>query len=52
MSKLTKRKSIVEVGKRCPTHYEINKTDRDKAILNANNCDPKLKEVKRYDLKR
>ena len=48
MSKLTKRKSIVEEGKRCPTHYEINKIDR----YQAEKCDPKQKEVKRYDLKR
>jgi hypothetical protein len=49
MSKLTKRKRDFD---KCPSYYEINRTDREKAILNAKNCDPKLKEVKRYDLKR
>lgn len=52
MSKLTKRKTIVEVGKRCPTNYEINKSNREQALINANNCDPRLKEPKKFDLKR
>lgn len=52
MSKLTKRKTIVEVGKRCPTNYEINKSNREQAMKVAENCDTKLKEPTKYDLKR
>jgi hypothetical protein len=52
MSKLSKRKSIVLVGKRIPTAYEIQKETTLKAIEVANNTDPKLKEVIKYDLKR
>ena len=52
MSKLSKRKTIVAVGKRIPTYYEIQKDRRLKAIEVANNTDTKLKEVINYDLKR
>jgi hypothetical protein len=52
MSKLSKRKSIVTVGKRIPTAYEIQKDNRLKAIEVANNTDPKLKEPTKFDLKR
>lgn len=52
MSKLTKIKEIDAYKPRLESIYEKQKNDREKAILNANNCDPKLKEVKRYDLKR
>ncbi len=52
MSKLSNRKSIVMVGKRCPNAYEMQKDNRLKAIELANNTDPKLKEVIKYDLKR
>ena len=52
MSKSSKRKTIVAVGKRIPTAYEIQKDNRLKAIEVANNTDQKLKEVIKYDLKR
>jgi hypothetical protein len=52
MSKLSKRKSIVTVGKRIPTAYEIQKDNRLKAIEVAEKTDPKLKEPTKYDLKR
>jgi hypothetical protein len=52
MSKLSKRKTIVAVGKRLPTNYEIQKDNRLKAIQVAEKTDPKLKEVIKYDLKR
>jgi hypothetical protein len=52
MSKLSKRKSPVLVGKRIPTAYEIQKDSRLKAIEVAEKTDPKLKEVIKYDLKR
>jgi hypothetical protein len=52
MSKLSKRKTIVAVGKRIPTAYEIQKDNRLKAIEVAEKTDPKLKEVIKYDLKR
>jgi hypothetical protein len=52
MSKLSKRKTIVAVGKRLPTNYEIQKDNRLKAIEVAEKTDPKLKEVIKYDLKR
>ncbi len=51
MSKLSNRKSIVMVGKRIPTAYEIQKDNILKAIEVANNTDTKLKEVIKYDLK-
>jgi hypothetical protein len=52
MSKLTKRKTIVEVGKRCPTNYEINKSNRDKAIEVAKNTPDEIKNKKiKYLLK-
>ena len=31
---------------------EMQMTERQKAIETANNCDPKLKKVVKYDLKR
>jgi len=52
MSKLSKRKTIVEIGKRCPTNYEIIKNNREQAIQVAMKCDPKLKQPIKYDLKR
>jgi hypothetical protein len=52
MGKLSKRKTIVAVGKRIPTYYEIQKDNRLKAIEVAEKTDPKLKEVIKYDLKR
>jgi hypothetical protein len=51
MSKLSKRKTIVTVGKRIPTAYEIQKDSRLKDIEVENNTDQKLKEVIKYDLK-
>lgn len=52
MSKLTKRKSIVEVGKRCPTNYEINKSNRDQAMKVAENTADEIKNKKiKYLLK-
>jgi hypothetical protein len=32
MSKLSKRKTIVEVGKRMPSFYEIQKENKQKAL--------------------
>ena len=52
MSKLRKLKDIETFKPRLETIYQERKTEREKAIETANNCDPKLKEVKRYDLKR
>lgn len=53
MSKLTKRKTIVEVGKRCPTNYEIVKSNREKALELSKNDYPHLKDKPiKYDLKR
>jgi hypothetical protein len=52
MSKLTKRKTIVLVGNRIDTIYEMTKNNREQALMVANNCDPKLKQPTKYDLKR
>jgi hypothetical protein len=52
MSKSSKRKTIVAVGKRIATAYEIQKDSRLKAIEVAEKTDQKLKEVIKYDLKR
>jgi hypothetical protein len=52
MSKLSKRKTIVTVGKRIPTAYEIQKDNRLKAIEVANNTPDEIKNKKiRYLLK-
>jgi hypothetical protein len=52
MSKLSKRKSIVAVGKRIPTAYEIQKDNRLKAIEVANNTPDEIKNKKiKYLLK-
>jgi len=52
MSKLSKRKSIVMVGKKIPTAYEIQKDNRLKAIEVANNTPDEIKNKKiRYLLK-
>ena len=52
MSKLSKRKTIVAVGKRIPTAYEIQKDSRLKAIEVANNTPDKIKNKKiKYLLK-
>ena len=52
MSKLSKRKTIVAVGKRIPTYYEIQKDSRLKAIEVANNTPDEIKNKKiRYLLK-
>ena len=51
MSKLTKRKTIVEVGKRCPTNYEIAKTEKEKAMQALELAKSQNKPIK-YDLKR
>jgi hypothetical protein len=52
MSKLSKRKTIVTVGKRIPTAYEIQKDSRLKAIEVANNTPDEIKQPTKYDLKR
>lgn len=52
MSKLTKIKEIDAYKPRLESIYEKQKNDREQAILNAKNCDPKLKKVVKYDLKR
>jgi hypothetical protein len=52
MSKLSKRKTIVTVGKRIPTAYEIQKDSRLKAIEVANNTPEEIKKPTKYDLKR
>ncbi len=52
MSKLNKRKTIVEVGKRFPTTYEVIKRNTEQALENARKCDLKLKQPIKYDLKR
>jgi hypothetical protein len=52
MSKLSKRKTIVTVGKRIPTAYEIQKDNRLKAIEVANNTPDEIKNKKiKYLLK-
>ena len=51
MSKLSKRKTIVTVGKRIPTAYEIQKDNRLKAIEVANNTPEEIKKPTKYDLK-
>jgi hypothetical protein len=52
MGKLSKRKTIVTVGKRIPTAYEIQKDSRSKAIEVANNTPEEIKNKKiRYLLK-
>jgi hypothetical protein len=52
MSKLSKRKTIVTVGKRIPTAYEIQKDNRLKAIEVANSTPDEIKNKKiRYLLK-
>jgi hypothetical protein len=52
MSKLSKRKTIVMVGKRIPTAYEIQKDNRLKAIEVASNTPDEIKNKKiRYLLK-
>ena len=52
MSKLQKRKTIVEVGKRCPTTYELTKNNREQAIKAAKNTPEEIKKPTKYDLKR
>ena len=52
MSKLSKRKTIVTVGKRIPTAYEIQKDSRLKAIEVAEKTPDEIKNKKiRYLLK-
>jgi hypothetical protein len=52
MSKLSKRKTIVAVGKRCPNAYEMQKENRLKAIEVANNTPDEIKNKKiKYLLK-
>jgi hypothetical protein len=51
MAKLRKLKEI-ESYKPIHTLYEQAKSNREKAIETAKNCDPKLKEPTKYDLKR
>ncbi len=52
MSKLSKRKSIVAVGKRCPNAYEMQKENTSKAIEVANNTPDEIKNKKiKYLLK-
>jgi hypothetical protein len=51
MAKLRKLKEM-ETYKPIQTVYEQEKSNRDKAIEVAKNCDPKLKEPTKYDLKR
>jgi hypothetical protein len=51
MSKLSKRKTIVAVGKIIPTYYEIQKDSRLKAIEVANNTPDEIKKPTKYDLK-
>jgi hypothetical protein len=51
MGKLSKRKTIVTVGKRIPTAYEIQKDNRLKAIEVANNTPEEIKKPTKYDLK-
>jgi hypothetical protein len=51
MAKLRKLKEI-ENYKPIHTVYENQKSNREKALETANNCDPKLKEPTKYDLKR
>jgi hypothetical protein len=51
MSKLSKRKTIVTVGKRIATAYEIQKDSRSKAIEVANNTPEEIKKPTKYDLK-
>ena len=48
MSKLSKRKSIVVVGKRIPTAYEIQK----ETTLKAKEMDHIKNKPVRYDIKR
>jgi hypothetical protein len=52
MSKLSKRKTIVAVGKRLPTNYEIQKDNRLKAIEVAESTPDEIKKPTKYDLKR
>jgi len=51
MGKLSKLKTIVTVGKRIPTAYEIQKDNRLKAIEVANNTPEEIKKPTKYDLK-
>jgi len=51
MAKLRKIKEI-ESYKPIHTVYEQAKSNRDKALEVAKNCDPKLKEPTKIDLKR
>ena len=51
MARLRKIKEI-ETYKPIQTVYENQKSNRDKAIEAAKNCDPKLKEPTNFDLKR
>ena len=51
MKKSSKRKTIVVVGKRLPTAYEIQKDSRLKAIEVAENTPEEIKKPTKYDLK-
>ena len=46
MSKLTKRKSIVLVGKRVPTHYEIQQENKKEALEVAEKTPEEIKNKK------
>jgi hypothetical protein len=52
MGKQKPRKTIVAVGKRLPTNYEIQKDNRQKAIQVAENTPDEIKKPTKYDLKR
>ncbi len=52
MGKHKPRKTIVAVGKRIPTAYEIQKDNRIKAIEVAENTPEEIKKPTKYDLKR
>ena len=52
MSKLKKLKDIDNYKPRVESVYESVKNNREQALEVARNCDPKLKEVTKFDLKR
>lgn len=52
MGKQKPRKTILAVGKRIPTNYEIQKDNRLKAIEVAENTPEEIKKPTKYDLKR
>jgi len=52
MSKLRKLKDIDSYKPRVESLYERQKNNREQALFNAENCDPKLKVVTKFDLKR